>query len=389
MPCTRDHLAVDLDPALLDELLAGAPAAEPGRGQHPLQPDARLVVVVVAHRAGSRPCRRARPSSGRNGARSGSSSRRAARAAPGSSDVVRYSDRAALAVVAGLLDQAAGDQGAHHAVDVDAAHRGDPRPAHRLPVGDDGERLERGLGQPGLLAVEHEPLDVRRARRPGCRTASRRRPGAARSRGPARRTPRRARAARATTSSVGRSATWASVTSLDRLVDDHQDRLERGAQRDAVVRRASIGCSSGVVIGALSSRRSIVVSSGTSVGLGSARRCSSSASVVAVVGARRRRPRRTRRGPRPRPRRCRSSGRAARRAGRPARRRPRPRGRARAARGTARRRRGCPRSRRSGPGRSRCATRRSAVTRIAACSRTLTCGACRWSTDDHRHRPAA
>ncbi len=52
----------------------------------------------------------------------------------------------------------AGEQGAHDAVDVDAAHRRDPGPRDRLLVGHHRERLERGLGQPGLLALEHEAL---------------------------------------------------------------------------------------------------------------------------------------------------------------------------------------------------------------------------------------
>ena len=77
----------------------------------------------------------------------------------------------------------AGQQRAHHAVDVDPADRRDPAAGHRLAVGDDGERLQRGLGQLGLLAVEHERLDHGGVRRAGCRTASRRRPRAARSRG--------------------------------------------------------------------------------------------------------------------------------------------------------------------------------------------------------------
>ena len=71
--------------------------------------------------------------------------------------------RAGLAVVAGLLDQSAREQGADDAVDVDPAHGADPAARDRLPVGDDRERLERGLGETGLLAVEHEALDERRA----------------------------------------------------------------------------------------------------------------------------------------------------------------------------------------------------------------------------------
>src|SRR5262245_20669778 len=70
-------------------------------------------------------------------------------------------DGAGLMLGARLLDQAPQGQGAHHAVTVDAAHRRDPRPADRLPVGDHGQRLQRGLGQPDLLPVADEALHHR------------------------------------------------------------------------------------------------------------------------------------------------------------------------------------------------------------------------------------
>ena len=41
----------------------------------------------------------------------------------------------------------------------DPAHGGHPLARHRLAVGDDGEGLEGGLGQAGLLPVEDESLD--------------------------------------------------------------------------------------------------------------------------------------------------------------------------------------------------------------------------------------
>ena len=53
-----DDLAVHLDPALVDQVLAGAPAAQPGRGEHLLQPHAVRVVHVdrwaAARGSGSR-----------------------------------------------------------------------------------------------------------------------------------------------------------------------------------------------------------------------------------------------------------------------------------------------------------------------------------------------
>ena len=68
---------------------------------------------------------------------------------------------AVLAVLAGLLHQPTGEQRAHHPVDVDASDRRHPCSRYGLFVGDDRERLERGLGQPRLLSLEHETLDDR------------------------------------------------------------------------------------------------------------------------------------------------------------------------------------------------------------------------------------
>ena len=93
--------------------------------------------------------------------------------------------RAGLVVLARLLDQPAGEQGAHHAVDVDAADRRDPGARDRLLVGDDRQGLQRRLGEPRLLPLEDEPLDDARRTPRACRTASRRRRCAARSRAPA------------------------------------------------------------------------------------------------------------------------------------------------------------------------------------------------------------
>src|SRR6204780_701519 len=75
----------------------------------------------------------------------------------------REQDRARLRVGARLLDQPAQPQRADHAVAVDAAHGRYPGAAHRLPVGDHGQGLERRLGQPDLLAVAHESLAERGA----------------------------------------------------------------------------------------------------------------------------------------------------------------------------------------------------------------------------------
>src|SRR6202167_1882428 len=71
-------------------------------------------------------------------------------------------NRAGLLIGTGILDEPAQHERPDHAVAVDAAHRRDPGPADRLPVGDDGQRLERRLGEPDFLAVPDEPLDERR-----------------------------------------------------------------------------------------------------------------------------------------------------------------------------------------------------------------------------------
>src|SRR5215467_2806853 len=71
-------------------------------------------------------------------------------------------DRAALVIGSCLFDEPAKDERAHDAVAIDAAHSRHLHPAHRLPVGDHGEGLERRLGQPDLLAVTDELLHQRR-----------------------------------------------------------------------------------------------------------------------------------------------------------------------------------------------------------------------------------
>ena len=132
-----------------------------------IRPSSSVSTLMPAVGAGSatgspRASRSSRsPMSGRNGARSGSSSSEVD--ADPLQEVARgaVEHRGGLGVLAGLLDQPAGDQRAHHAVDVDAADRGHPGAADRLLVGDHGERLEGRLGQPGLLAVEDEPLHDR------------------------------------------------------------------------------------------------------------------------------------------------------------------------------------------------------------------------------------
>src|SRR6195952_4509141 len=64
-----------------------------------------------------------------------------------------------LGVLPDFFDQAASDQSADDAVDVDAADAGNARPRDGLPVGDDGKRLQRRLGQSALLTVQHATLD--------------------------------------------------------------------------------------------------------------------------------------------------------------------------------------------------------------------------------------
>ena len=84
--------------------------------------------------------------------------------------------------VPGLGDQPARHQRADHRVDVDAAHRADPRPGHRLAVGHHRQCLQR---RPGQLRPRRRPAAAARhtARTgTGCTSASRRRPRAGRSR---------------------------------------------------------------------------------------------------------------------------------------------------------------------------------------------------------------
>ena len=66
-----------------------------------------------------------------------------------------------------LVDQTAHEERPHNAIDVDASHGRDAGPAHRLAVGDDREGLQRRLGEPRMLSVEHEALDGVRIGRPG------------------------------------------------------------------------------------------------------------------------------------------------------------------------------------------------------------------------------
>ena len=185
----------------------------PGGGEHLLQADALVV-------ASCGPCGRLRSWARRRRARSSVGQERRerrqlverAQPEPLEQQVGRaVQRRRAVRVVPGLRDQAAGEQRAHDAVDVDAADRADPRPGDRLAVGDDGERLERGLRQPGRLPVQDEPLDVRRAVRRGCRAASRRPPRAARSPrvacGGVLRRPSAAQRPRSTSARSARSAT--------------------------------------------------------------------------------------------------------------------------------------------------------------------------------------
>ena len=184
-----DDVAVDLDPAVADH-----PLGDPARGnsrlrQHLLQPDAFVFVGHVS------PCPRRRPAVAR--LRRHAEFHEPRLVAQGFGDVVdhvdvgqqrcdvgqvgqrrqpqplqeqlggRESRCAGVGVGAGLGDQPARQQRPHHRVDVDAAHRADPRPGHRLPVGDHGQRLQRGAGQLRPGAVEQQPLDVRRVPRPG------------------------------------------------------------------------------------------------------------------------------------------------------------------------------------------------------------------------------
>src|SRR5580692_3085085 len=72
-------------------------------------------------------------------------------------------DRTGFRVGSRVLRQAAQHQRPDHAVAVHPPHRGYPRAADGLPVGDHGEGLERGLGKPYFLSVPDEPLHQRRA----------------------------------------------------------------------------------------------------------------------------------------------------------------------------------------------------------------------------------
>ena len=103
---------------------------------------------------------------GRNGASDGRSSIEVPRCARGSSVEVPYRC-ARVRVAAPLLDQAAVEQRSHDAVDVDASDRRDPAAGHRLPVGDDRQRLEGGLCQPGVLSVAARTAPRRRERLAG------------------------------------------------------------------------------------------------------------------------------------------------------------------------------------------------------------------------------
>ncbi len=83
------------------------------------------------------------------------------------SSVVANVTAPVVGIGAGLGDQAARQQRPHHRVDVDAAHRADAGPGHRLPVGHHRQRLQRGAGQLGPRPVEQQPFHVRRELRPG------------------------------------------------------------------------------------------------------------------------------------------------------------------------------------------------------------------------------
>ena len=173
------HDAVDLDPAGPDQLLGLAPGRDARRGQHLLQPDALG------------PHRRSWSGPGRPTGSSSASSTASMSGSSGPSDgQVReireaqpveeqlggpVEDAAGVRVGAVLGDQAPRRQRADHAVDVDAANGRDPRARDRLPVRDDGQRLQCRLRQP--TGRRRPARSARRPARtgPGCRTASRRR----------------------------------------------------------------------------------------------------------------------------------------------------------------------------------------------------------------------
>src|SRR6195952_3242593 len=68
---------------------------------------------------------------------------------------------AGFGVLPDFFDQAARDQSADDAVDVDATDTGDAGPGDRLPVGDDGQSFQGRSGQPALLAARDETFDHR------------------------------------------------------------------------------------------------------------------------------------------------------------------------------------------------------------------------------------
>ena len=105
--------------------------------------------------------------SGSIGASDGSSSSDVRPIRSRNRSVVRNRPPPVSGSVPDLDDQPAREQGAHDAVDVDPADRRHPRPGDRLPVGDDGERLQRRLAEPAALAVPEELLDDLGVRRPG------------------------------------------------------------------------------------------------------------------------------------------------------------------------------------------------------------------------------
>ena len=136
---------------------------------------------------------------------------------------------------ADLLDVAPLLQRAHHAVDVDAADGRDLGPGDRLLVGDDRQRLEGGGRQPGALALEHEPLDVGRQVGVALEAVAAghldEHEAAAlglvgRGQLAAELLDRRRR---------GTSSSWASSCGGDRLLGDHQDRLDGAARGLAAV----------------------------------------------------------------------------------------------------------------------------------------------------------
>ena len=90
-------------------------------------------------------------------------------------------DRAELVLAPALGDQAALGEAGDDAVDVDAADARDLGPRHRAEVGDDRERLERGLRSPFSTGFSNRREHASAAARTRG-TRSRRRPAPARSR---------------------------------------------------------------------------------------------------------------------------------------------------------------------------------------------------------------